>query len=91
MGRNLSVLCRSVGTTFVKEPIWGQIAFTQIYLWRGGLFLFLFANFSKDINQYTLGIITFSVVIHNYTVVIQFNRFLLYIGTSYVLVLVVWD
>ena len=32
MGRNLSALCRSVGTTFVKEPYWGQIAFTQIYL-----------------------------------------------------------
>ena len=72
MGRNLSALCRSVGTTLVKELIWGQIAFTQIYLWRGGLSPFLFANFSKDINQYTLGIITFSVVIHNYTVAIRF-------------------
>ena len=46
MGRNLSALCRSVGTTLVKEPFWGQIAFTQIYLWWGGLFPFLFANFS---------------------------------------------
>ena len=50
LGRNLSALCRSVGTTLVKEPFWGQIAFTQIYLWRGGLSLFLFANFSVDIN-----------------------------------------
>ena len=53
IGRNLSALCRSVGTTFGKEPYWGQIAFTQIYLWRGGLSPFLFANFSVDINQYT--------------------------------------
>ena len=72
MGRNLSALCRSVGTTLVKEPSWGQIAFTQTYLWRGGLSPFLFANFSKDINQYTLRIITSSVVIHNYIVVIRF-------------------
>ena len=50
MGRHLSALCRSVGTTLVKEPFWGQIAFTQIYLWRGGLSPFLFANFSLDIN-----------------------------------------
>ena len=42
MGRNLSALCRSVGTTFVKEPYWGQIAFTQIYLWRGGLSPFFY-------------------------------------------------
>ena len=50
MGRNLSTLCQSVGTTLVKEPYRGQIAFPQIYLWRGGLPLFLFTNFSKDIN-----------------------------------------
>ena len=72
MGHNLSALGRSEGTTLVKEPIWGQIAFTQIYLWRCGLSPFLFANFFNDINQYTLRIITFSVVINNYTVVIQF-------------------
>ena len=68
MGRNLSALCRSVGTTFVKEPYWGQIAFTQIaftqiYLWQGGLSPFLFANFPKDINEYIYNInTTFSLV-----------------------------
>ena len=72
MGRNLSALCRSVGTTFVKEPYWGQIAFTQIYLWRGGLSPFLFAIFPKDINGYTLAITTFSVVVHMDTIVVQF-------------------
>ena len=44
---------KGVGTTLVKETFWGQIAFTQIYLWRGGLSPFLFVNFPKDINQYT--------------------------------------
>ena len=47
---HLSALCRSVGTTLVKEPYRGQIAFPRIYLWRGGLSPFLFTNFSKDIN-----------------------------------------
>ena len=38
------------GPHLLKKPYQGQIAFTQIYLWRGGLFPFLFANFSEDIN-----------------------------------------
>ena len=55
LGRNLSALCRSVGTTLVKERFWGQIAFIQIYLWWGGLSPFLFSNFSKYINvTYTI-------------------------------------
>ena len=34
MGHNLSALCRSVGTTLVKEPYWGQINFHR-FIWLG--------------------------------------------------------